>query len=177
MGIYCNNPYTKRRDWLALIIQCSVLGMITMTTHCAEVVVHLIRDEYLWRRASTVGATFTGGALTQGVVMFPVWLLFCFKSVLHWVFSSAFSTNCLVVVSLIPLCTVAGLLLLLALFSEAFSDRLQEALGDVLDDGKGEDWVGALFLEVVRDFFQTFVRVCFDVSWPPIRSPNWNRHT
>lgn len=37
----------------------------------------------------------------------------------------------------------------LALFAETFSDRLQEALGDVLEDGKGEDWVGALFLQVV----------------------------
>ncbi|KAL5512483.1 hypothetical protein ACEPAG_3136 [Sanghuangporus baumii] len=37
----------------------------------------------------------------------------------------------------------------LAMFSEMFSERLQEALGDVLEDGKGEDWVGALFLEIV----------------------------
>ena len=40
----------------------------------------------------------------------------------------------------------------LALFAETFSDRLQEALGDVLEDGKGEDWVGALFLQVVSYF-------------------------
>lgn len=39
----------------------------------------------------------------------------------------------------------------LAVFSDMFSERLQEALGDVLEDGKGEDWVGALFLEIVRD--------------------------
>ena len=38
----------------------------------------------------------------------------------------------------------------LAMFSEMFAERLQEALGDVLEDGKGEDWVGALFLEIVR---------------------------
>ena len=30
-----------------------------------------------------------------------------------------------------------------------FTDRLQEALGDILEDGDGEDWVGALFLEIV----------------------------
>ena len=36
------------------------------------------------------------------------------------------------------------------MFSEMFAERLQEALGDVLEDGKGEDWVGALFLEIVR---------------------------
>lgn len=38
----------------------------------------------------------------------------------------------------------------LAMFSENFSERLQEALGDVLEDGKGDDYVGALFLEMVR---------------------------
>ena len=38
----------------------------------------------------------------------------------------------------------------LAAFSDMFSERLQDALGNILDDGKGEDWVGALFLEIVR---------------------------
>lgn len=37
----------------------------------------------------------------------------------------------------------------LAEFSSMFTDRLQEALGDILEDGDGEDWVGALFLEIV----------------------------
>ncbi|KAH8110448.1 hypothetical protein DFH11DRAFT_1803816 [Phellopilus nigrolimitatus] len=32
----------------------------------------------------------------------------------------------------------------LAVFSDMFSDRLQEALGDVLEDGKGEDWIPQL---------------------------------
>lgn len=40
----------------------------------------------------------------------------------------------------------------LAVFSEMFSERLQDALGDVLEDGKGDDWVGALFLEMVRHY-------------------------
>ena len=37
----------------------------------------------------------------------------------------------------------------LAEFSSMFTDRLQEALGDILEDGDGEDLVGALFLEIV----------------------------
>lgn len=37
----------------------------------------------------------------------------------------------------------------LATFSDMFCERLQEALGDVLKGGTGEDQVGALFLEVV----------------------------
>ena len=37
----------------------------------------------------------------------------------------------------------------LAPFSDLFSERLEEALGSVLEGGAGEDWVGALFLEMV----------------------------
>lgn len=37
----------------------------------------------------------------------------------------------------------------IAVFSDRFTSRLEEALGDVLDGGHGEDHVGALFLEVV----------------------------
>ncbi|EJD08317.1 uncharacterized protein FOMMEDRAFT_144281 [Fomitiporia mediterranea MF3/22] len=45
--------------------------------------------------------------------------------------------------------TIFGNITELAVFSDMFSERLQEALGDVLEDGKGEDWVGALFLEII----------------------------
>lgn len=38
----------------------------------------------------------------------------------------------------------------LALFSDQFVERLEEALGGVLEGGSGEDSVGALFLELVR---------------------------
>ena len=35
-------------------------------------------------------------------------------------------------------------------FADQFSTKLEEALGDVLEGGAGEDRVGALFLTVVR---------------------------
>jgi hypothetical protein len=38
----------------------------------------------------------------------------------------------------------------LALFSDLFVERLEEALGSVLDGGIGDDHVGALFVEIVR---------------------------
>ena len=38
----------------------------------------------------------------------------------------------------------------LATFSDMFSERLEKALGNILEDGIGEDYVGALFLEMVR---------------------------
>ncbi|KAA1476965.1 hypothetical protein DENSPDRAFT_785820 [Dentipellis sp. KUC8613] len=37
----------------------------------------------------------------------------------------------------------------LALFSDAFSERLEDALGCVLEGGKGDDYVGAVFLEQI----------------------------
>lgn len=40
----------------------------------------------------------------------------------------------------------------LAMFSYDFSERLEGALGDVLDGGVGEDRVGELFLEIVSLF-------------------------
>jgi len=41
----------------------------------------------------------------------------------------------------------------LAIFSDLFTERLEDALGSVLDGGTGEDRVGALFLEIVRVFW------------------------
>ena len=38
----------------------------------------------------------------------------------------------------------------IAMFSDMFTERLEEALGSVLEGGTGEDHVGALFLEMVR---------------------------
>lgn len=37
----------------------------------------------------------------------------------------------------------------IAMFADIFSERLEEALGSVLEGGSGEDHVGALFLEMV----------------------------
>lgn len=39
----------------------------------------------------------------------------------------------------------------LAKFSDDFTARLESALGSVLEGGTGEDHVGALFLEIVRE--------------------------
>ena len=40
----------------------------------------------------------------------------------------------------------------LALFSDFFTERLEEALGSVLEGGIGQDSVGSLFLEMVCAF-------------------------
>jgi hypothetical protein len=38
----------------------------------------------------------------------------------------------------------------LAVFSDMFCERLEEALGCIVEEGKREDHVGELFLEIVR---------------------------
>ena len=50
--------------------------------------------------------------------------------------------------------TIFGNVAELALFSDAFSERLEDALGDVLEGGKGPDRVGEIFIEMVRSAFR-----------------------
>lgn len=38
----------------------------------------------------------------------------------------------------------------LATFSESFAEHLQGALGEIFEEGKGDDRIGALFLKMVR---------------------------
>lgn len=54
----------------------------------------------------------------------------------------------------------------LAIFSDTFGDRLEEALGSVLTGGVGEDHVGALFLELVRPYLQYLT---YDFAEPVLR--------
>ena len=44
----------------------------------------------------------------------------------------------------------------LAVFSDAFTERLEEALGAVLEEGQRQDHVGELFLEIVSFNFILF---------------------
>jgi len=64
----------------------------------------------------------------------------------------------------------------LALFAEVFSDKLEVALGDVINGGRGKDRVGALFLEVVRATLCSML----DFLLTTTRSQKWipsTRHT
>lgn len=45
----------------------------------------------------------------------------------------------------------------LAVFADTFSEKLEEALGTVLEGGSGEDRVGALFLEIVSHLFLCYL--------------------
>jgi hypothetical protein len=62
----------------------------------------------------------------------------------------------------------------LAEFSDEFVLRLEAALGSVLPSGEGEDRVGALFIEMVR---QQSIDTAFFRGLTPSRSLVWNRPT
>lgn len=57
----------------------------------------------------------------------------------------------------------------IAVFSDRFTTRLEEALGNVLEGGNGEDHVGALFLEVVSLTFA--VTSSRNILLRPLSSP------
>jgi len=64
----------------------------------------------------------------------------------------------------------------IAIFSDFFSQALEEALGDLLQGGKGDDHVGALFLSIVRVVF--YIEYFGSLtSGLVFRYPSWNDHT
>ena len=115
---YYVDPYFDRRDWLGLIIQCLVISVISLSIHCAELLTDVTRDEFAWRKAMTTGADAGRGALMEGATSWVCWITFAFKSITPWMFGMTFNTNLMVFSNLIPLCVLATLLLLLAIFSE-----------------------------------------------------------
>ena len=62
----------------------------------------------------------------------------------------------------------------LAMFSDSFTEQIEEALGSVLEGGSGEDHVGALFLETVCPCASHECSLRLIVF---SRSPLWNRST
>jgi hypothetical protein len=116
--MYSIDAYRARRDWLGLIIQCIVLAGITLGLHCMELLTHASRDEAIWRRAATTGVNPEQGALLAGLSNWPCWLLFVFKSVTHWVFGYAFTTDCFAFMNLIPMIVLAFTFVLLGAFAE-----------------------------------------------------------
>lgn len=112
------NAYTGRRDWLGLLIHTIALAIITLGLHCAEVLTEMTRDEAIWREATTRGADPAVGSLTQGALSWQCWILVIFKCVVPWIFSYALDTALSVVMSLLPILTIAVLFLWLGLLAE-----------------------------------------------------------
>jgi len=86
--------------WTYALI-CLLQAVITLSLHCAELLVNVIRDEKMWRRA---GSRFGGlkgepglsrkptNALHALLVSGPAMTLFLYKPILHWIYSLAVTT-------------------------------------------------------------------------------------
>ncbi|TLD32476.1 hypothetical protein E2P81_ATG05452 [Venturia nashicola] len=112
------NAYTDRRDWLGLVVHSLILAFVSLGLHCAEVITEMARDEAIWRKATTSGASPTIDSSIQGALSWQCWVLFAFKCVVPWIFGYALETSVYVITSLLPLLTLAILLLLLGLLVE-----------------------------------------------------------
>lgn len=112
------SAYTGRRDWLGLLIHSFAFAIITLGLHCAEILTEMTRDEAIWRKATTSGADPALGLVTQATLSWQCWIMFIFKCVVPWIFSYALDTSLSVVMSLLPVLTIAVLFLLLGLLAE-----------------------------------------------------------
>lgn len=74
----------------AFIIIAVIQAIITLSLHCAELLVNTIRDERSWRDASKRGHRCLN-ALSSMLSSFPALVLFTLKPVIHWLYSLAVS--------------------------------------------------------------------------------------
>ncbi|KAK4444255.1 hypothetical protein QBC34DRAFT_430136 [Podospora aff. communis PSN243] len=105
-------------EWAGLLIQSSFLSILLFGLHLADVLAGLARDEAIWRRATTTGASPESNSFLDGLRSWPTCLVFVFKGVLPWIFS--FGVTCIIHVflAILPLLTVSLLLLALASCAE-----------------------------------------------------------
>lgn len=75
-----------------LALVCVLQAFITFSLHCAEILVNMIRDELMWRRASTRGIPRPAyNAFFAAITSIPAATLFALKPALHWVYGLAVS--------------------------------------------------------------------------------------
>lgn len=77
-----------RNFCFAFQIVGAIQAFMTLSLHCAELVVNLIREEKSWRAASKQGRKCSN-ALSSLLRSFPALILFILKPVLHWMYSLA----------------------------------------------------------------------------------------
>ncbi|KAF2431052.1 hypothetical protein EJ08DRAFT_197089 [Tothia fuscella] len=112
----------KNHDGLTIVFQSLFQAPLTLILHSTELLVDVIRDERAWREASTKkGAKVNENMFVSMLKNWPSLILFLFKGLTQWVFSCVVAVDAVVTVSLLPLVTLAILILLLAIFSEKLS--------------------------------------------------------
>ncbi|KAF1986761.1 hypothetical protein K402DRAFT_65769 [Aulographum hederae CBS 113979] len=118
---------SSRKDWLGFIVQSVVQSPLTLGLHCLELLINLGRDEKAWRETTTArGANMNRNSVLAFLGSWQAALLVLAKAVIHWVFGYAFSCNEHAWMTLIPLVTLTGLLLILVLFGECIMRKNQK---------------------------------------------------
>lgn len=75
-----------------LAVVCVLQAFITLSLHCAEILVNMTRDELMWRRAGSKGFARPGlNAMFSAISSIPGMTLFVLKPVLHWFYGLAVS--------------------------------------------------------------------------------------
>lgn len=116
---YTDRPYDRRLDWLGLIIQSLVLAIVLGTLHLVEILTLLIRDEKIWRKATTRSGTRPDAStMLQSAEIWQCWFMLTLKTLIPWVFSYTFTCNTAWFIMLIPLGILTGLFFFLAVFAE-----------------------------------------------------------
>jgi hypothetical protein len=117
---FIDNIHTRyHKDLVGLCIQIIVQSFISFGLHCAELVINVSRDEANWRKAATVGISMEDSISAKTLIRsWPTMAFAAFKSVVQSVFGFAFTVNDAVDIGMLPLVTIAGLLLSLAVFTE-----------------------------------------------------------
>jgi hypothetical protein len=76
----------------AFFLIAGIQAFITISMHCAELIVNCSRDEAVWRRMSSkTGLKRDVGVLTRALLSWESVTLFLFKAVIHWVYGFALS--------------------------------------------------------------------------------------
>ncbi|KAK5660560.1 hypothetical protein OQA88_13111 [Cercophora sp. LCS_1] len=115
---YNRDPFSpSRNEYIGLLIQCLVLTIPLLGLHVAELLAQLVRDEKIWRRASTFGISQTG-LVSENLRNWPTCVVFVYSFVVPWVFSFAVSCNRDIYLATLPTVVLAVLFLGLAGFGE-----------------------------------------------------------
>ncbi|KAK0624027.1 hypothetical protein B0T14DRAFT_583135 [Immersiella caudata] len=103
-----------RMEWAGLLIQSCFLSILLFGLHLADVLAGLTRDEAIWRRATTTGASPESNSFLDGLRSWPTCFVFVFKAIVPWI--SSFGVACIIklFLAILPLVTVSVLFLILA---------------------------------------------------------------
>jgi hypothetical protein len=116
---YENTAWFPLAEWRGLLIQTAVIGVPLLGFHYAEIIVQLVRDEKIWRRAATPkGANPDATILFEDARCWHRVFYFILKALMPWIYSYAVSSNVMIFMALPPLCVFAFLFVVLTVFLE-----------------------------------------------------------